>query len=78
MTDASPSSRSRAPAVRIFLSSPGDVAAEREKARQVVAALQRHYGEEVRLETVLWEDLPRIQRADIDHLRQSRDGFGYR
>lgn len=46
------------PTFRIFISSPGDVAEERDKARQVVAALQRHYGDEVTLAPVLWEDLP--------------------
>lgn len=44
--------------LRIFISSPGDVAEEREKAKQVISALQRHYGDEVRLAPVLWEDLP--------------------
>lgn len=45
--------------VRVFISSPGDVAEEREKAREVVAQLQRWYGlDRVVLEAVLWEDLP--------------------
>ncbi len=44
--------------LRIFISSPGDVAEEREKARQVVAHLQRYYGDRLALEPVLWEDLP--------------------
>ncbi len=46
------------PSLRIFISSPRDVAAEREKAREVIAALQRHYGDEISLKAVLWEDLP--------------------
>lgn len=41
----------------IFISSPGDVAEEREKARQVIVALQQQYGDAVRLLPVLWEDL---------------------
>jgi formylglycine-generating enzyme required for sulfatase activity/Flp pilus assembly protein TadD len=44
------------PTVRIFISSPGDVAEERENARRVVEGLRRQYpGAE--LQTVLWEDL---------------------
>lgn len=42
--------------LRIFISSPGDVAEEREKAKQVVAALQHQYAE-FALVPVLWEDL---------------------
>ena len=45
------------PTIRIFISSPGDVAEERDKARRVVADLQRQFGSRVQLETVLWEDL---------------------
>lgn len=42
--------------IRIFISSPGDVAEERENARRVVEGLRRQYpGAE--LQTVLWEDL---------------------
>jgi WD40 repeat protein len=45
--------------VRIFISSPGDVAEERDRARQVIEQLQRWYGSDrVQLEPVLWEDLP--------------------
>jgi len=44
--------------IRIFISSPGDVAEEREKAKQVVAQLQTFYGDLVTLAPVLWEDLP--------------------
>ncbi|MEQ1839245.1 MAG: AAA family ATPase, partial [Verrucomicrobiales bacterium] len=44
--------------LRIFISSPGDVEAERIKARQVVAQLQTHYGPAVSLIPVLWEELP--------------------
>lgn len=44
-------------AVRIFISSPGDVAEERDGARQVVEGLRRLYpGAE--LQAVLWEELP--------------------
>ncbi|MDQ0290552.1 nSTAND1 domain-containing NTPase [Oligosphaera ethanolica] len=44
--------------IRIFISSPGDVAVERDKARKVVEGLQKRYAGRLRLETVLWEDLP--------------------
>lgn len=45
--------------VRIFISSPGDVAEERNKAQQVVDQLQDWYGaEQVELKPLLWEDLP--------------------
>ncbi|MFO7902410.1 MAG: hypothetical protein R6U98_07110, partial [Pirellulaceae bacterium] len=44
--------------VRIFISSPGDVEAEREKARQVIDDLQHQYTGMLRLEPVLWEGLP--------------------
>jgi hypothetical protein len=42
--------------IRIFISSPGDVAAERDKARRVIDDLQRHYSGAI-LQPVLWEDL---------------------
>ncbi len=44
--------------LRILLSSPGDVAEERQKARQVIEHLQRYYGSRVTLVPVLWENLP--------------------
>ncbi|MGK0187511.1 MAG: WD40 repeat protein/tetratricopeptide (TPR) repeat protein [Verrucomicrobiales bacterium] len=43
--------------IRIFISSPNDVAEERGKARQVVESLSRHYDGQARLEIVMWEDL---------------------
>jgi len=42
--------------VRIFISSPGDVNDERDKARRVIDDLQRHHAGAT-LEPVLWEDL---------------------
>jgi tetratricopeptide (TPR) repeat protein len=44
--------------IRIFISSPNDVATERDKARQVIADLQRRYIGNLLLEPVFWEDLP--------------------
>jgi len=48
--------------IRIFISSPGDVSEEREKARLVVESLRRVYGNEIRLDILMWEDLA----LDID------------
>jgi WD40 repeat protein len=44
--------------VRIFISSPGDVAEERDRARQVIESLRRRYAQHFYLKPVLWEDLP--------------------
>ena len=44
--------------VRIFISSPGDVAEERQRARDVVAQLQPRYAGRLALAPMLWEDLP--------------------
>lgn len=44
--------------LRIFISSPGDVAEERERARQVIDSLKRRYAGVFHLKPVLWEDLP--------------------
>ncbi|HTX22090.1 MAG TPA: AAA family ATPase [Candidatus Aquilonibacter sp.] len=44
--------------IRIFISSPGDVAEERERARQVVEQLRHRYAGQFDLKPVLWEDLP--------------------
>jgi WD40 repeat protein len=44
--------------LRIFISSPGDVSEERDKARQVIAGLQRQIGDDLVLNPVLWEELP--------------------
>ena len=43
--------------IRIFISSPGDVIEEREKAKEVIADLQRRYDGQSTLLPVLWEDL---------------------
>lgn len=44
--------------IRIFISSPGDVTEEREKAKQIITELQRRYADQTKLEAVFWEDLP--------------------
>ena len=43
--------------IRIFISSPSDVAIEREKAREVINRLQKRYVGQLKLEAVLWEDM---------------------
>jgi len=42
--------------VKVFVSSPSDVAPERGRVQAVVAKLNRDYGKLVRFETVLWEE----------------------
>lgn len=44
--------------IKIFISSPGDVALEREKAREVIKRLQKRYRKHFELISMLWEDLP--------------------
>lgn len=44
--------------LRIFISSPGDVTKERERAREVVESLRRRFARHFLLQAVLWEDLP--------------------
>jgi len=54
--------------VRVFVSSPGDVAPERGRVDAVVAKLNREYGGLVRFEPVLWEES--VYKAD--HTFQSQ------
>ncbi|MFH1135514.1 MAG: hypothetical protein V1816_05460, partial [Pseudomonadota bacterium] len=44
--------------INVFISSPNDVTAEREKAEAVVAQLQKRYAGQLELKTILWENLP--------------------
>ncbi|OYW30772.1 MAG: hypothetical protein B7Z47_03170, partial [Chthoniobacter sp. 12-60-6] len=44
--------------VRIFISSPGDVEPERERAQQVIEGLQKRYVGRLTLKTILWEKMP--------------------
>lgn len=44
--------------LRIFISSPGDVAEERKLALQVIAALQQSRRSQVRLDPLVWEHWP--------------------
>lgn len=42
---------------RVFISSPGDVSEEREQADLVIKELDAHFGPQVELEVILWENL---------------------
>ena len=44
--------------IRIFISSPGDVEAERLKAAQVIDQLAKFYGDSLTLQPVLWKQMP--------------------
>lgn len=44
--------------IRIFISSPGDVFEERERARNVVHQLRRRYAGRLDLRALFWEELP--------------------
>jgi hypothetical protein len=43
--------------IRIFISSPGDVQEERNRAKAVVEQLRRSFAGRLELEAVLWEEL---------------------
>ncbi|MEO0446376.1 MAG: AAA family ATPase [Verrucomicrobiota bacterium] len=59
-----PTERSSDPqALRILISSPGDVTDEREHAREVIHVLQQRYAGQFVLAPILWEDLP-LQATD--------------
>ncbi len=51
--------------IKIFISSPGDVIAERNKAMKIINRLNRHYGADVNIEGVFWEREP--MRATQDY-----------
>lgn len=65
--------------VRIFISSPEDVAEEREKAREVITRLQKNFAGKLSLSPVFWEDLPLPATSSfqdgIDCLVNDRDGI---
>jgi Tfp pilus assembly protein PilF len=44
------------PQYRIFISSPSDVAAERQRAREVIARLNGEFDDEFHLHTIAWEE----------------------
>ncbi|HHH52270.1 MAG TPA: hypothetical protein ENK91_01305, partial [Bacteroidetes bacterium] len=50
--------------IKIFISSPGDVIAERNKAMQIIKRLNCHYGADVKIEGVFWEREPLTATED--------------
>jgi len=55
------------PTVRIFISSPADVAEEREKAREVIRTLSKVFAGKLHLLPVLWEDLTLSATSSFQH-----------
>ena len=51
--------------LRIFVSSPGDVPAERDRAADVIARLQEEFVHYAILEPFFWEDEPARATRDI-------------
>ena len=46
------------PTIKIFISSPSDVLYERQIAKRVIARLGKEFAASVKLEALLWEDMP--------------------
>jgi hypothetical protein len=61
--------------VRIFISSPGDVAAERQRALAVVEKLQEEVRDSLTLEPLLWEQEPLLATADFQSQIRSPADF---
>ncbi len=61
--------------VRIFISSPGDVADERQRALAVVQRLQSEFSETLSLEPLLWEQEPLLATADFQSQIRSPADF---
>jgi hypothetical protein len=61
--------------VRIFISSPGDVAAERQCALEVVERLQEEFSGRLQLEPLLWEQEPLLATADFQSQIRSPADF---
>jgi hypothetical protein len=61
--------------VRIFISSPGDVADERQRALAVVQRLQPEFSETLSLEPLLWEQEPLLATADFQSQIRSPADF---
>ncbi len=61
--------------VRIFISSPGDVAGERQRALQVVESLQQIFDGTLKLEPLLWEQEPLLATADFQSQIRSPADF---
>jgi len=61
--------------VRIFISSPGDVAEERQRALRVVERLQQEFSGTLSLEPLLWEQEPLLATADFQSQIRSPADF---
>ena len=61
--------------VRIFISSPGDVAEERQRALAVVERLQQEFSDTLSLEPLLWEQEPLLATADFQSQIRSPADF---
>lgn len=61
--------------VRIFISSPGDVAAERQRALAVVQQVQAEFDDRLVLEPLLWEHEPLLASADFQSQIRSPADF---
>ncbi|MGK0222501.1 MAG: putative ATPase, partial [Limisphaerales bacterium] len=60
---------------RIFISSPGDVAEERNRAQAVVERLQTEFADVLHLEPLLWEQEPLLASADFQSQIRSPADF---
>ena len=56
--------------LRVFISSPGDVAEERVIARRVIGRLDAQFGELIQVEAVFWEHLPLAATASFQEQLQ--------
>ena len=61
--------------VRIFISSPGDVVDERQRALAVVERLQQEFSDTLSLEALLWEQEPLLATADFQSQIRSPADF---
>ena len=61
--------------VRIFISSPGDVVDERQRAFAVVERLQQEFSDTLSLEALLWEQEPLLATADFQSQIRSPADF---
>jgi predicted ATPase len=61
--------------VRIFISSPGDVADERNRALEVVKKLQGEFADTLELDPLLWEHEPLLASADFQSQIRSPEDF---
>lgn len=61
--------------VKIFISSPGDVAGERQRALAVVERLQVEFNDKLSLEPLLWEQEPLLATADFQSQIRSPADF---